>query len=132
MSFSFVVFTSTNTHWTAKYLSRWINHCFIIKPDRGRWLVIEQTMEELQVYTIDDYSDILSNSIVVYCEHTGKKPNIILNTCVGIVKSIVGINSLRVQTPLQLYRYLQNAKSKKTAKDGRRDSVREATNDCAE
>lgn len=110
MSSSYVVFNKGD-HWISRYLHPFISHCFIIKPDRGRWIVCGKSEKSFDLYTIDNHSDILSDSLVIKTQaKESKRGLLMLNTCVGQVKQQLGIRKPFIWTPYQLFRYLNNEK----------------------
>lgn len=116
----YVVFEKASIkRWWTRFLHCDISHCYIIKPEKGRWLVCSKTLNEVEIYTIDGYGDILANTIVVKTERTQRERGLfMLNTCVGSVKQYLGVRNPFIFTPYQLYKRLTNDKlTKKTKKN---------------
>ena len=109
MSFSYVVFEPAQVHWVRHFLDSSIGHCYIIEPHNGKWLVINKSYCSLDIFVIDDLGDRIKGKRVIKVE---RKPlhgyAVMLNTCVGLVKSRIGIKSALVQTRKQLYKYLRS------------------------
>jgi hypothetical protein len=110
MSFDFVyvAFSTDDGHWWSRFLHPTIKHCYVIQPSKGDWLVFGKTTKGFQMYTTDDVTDAIENDIIVKVTIRDHRPRLfMLNTCVGAVKQIVGINKPFIWTPYQLYRYLE-------------------------
>jgi hypothetical protein len=73
--------------------------------DRGRWLIYGKTMHYVDLFTIDRQMDIVKID-----RKTARQSLFMLNTCVGHVKQILGINRPFIWTPFQLYKYLEKTK----------------------
>lgn len=115
----YVCFCNDDDHWWSKFLHDSIKHCYVIKPDNGRWLRHERVKEGYHIYTGELFS-INGIIVVKYRAKPCKRGLFMLNTCVGHVKQILGINAWWILTPYQLYRYLEkrNEKSKSTKANG--------------
>tara|TARA_R110000822_G_scaffold235507_8_gene366350 strand:- start:139 stop:468 length:330 start_codon:yes stop_codon:yes gene_type:complete len=75
--------------------------------DRGRIIVYEKGILEVKVYTIDEFDDKLGNDLLIRWDTVEAKQGLfMLNTCVGHIKQLLGINRPFIWTPYQLYRYL--------------------------
>ena len=91
-----------------------------MRPDRGRIIIFEKGLAEVSVYTIDEIDDIGNNRLLRWNKAESGQGLFMLNTCVGHIKQLLGINRPFIWTPYQLYKYigLQNGlfeKNKETA-----------------
>ena len=104
----YICFTeATRPLWYMRYLKRNYSHCFVLQPHKGQWLKYESGHGSVRVDLIDDYADILNKCIIVkYYSKSKSKGPLMLATCVGFVKHIIGVNNLSL-TPYQLYRSLR-------------------------
>ena len=105
----YVVFTDDDHHWWSPMLHPTIRHCYVIKPENGKWIVFGKTTKGVEIYTTDDVTHVVENDIIV--KAVIREPRrwlFMLNTCVGYTKQMLGINNPLILTPHQLYRYLQN------------------------
>ena len=103
----YVGFSSGIEHWWTKYLHKEINHCYLMMLDRGRVIVYEKGLTEVMVYTIDEISDKLGNDLLLKWEAAPTRQGLfMINTCVGHIKQILGINKPFIWTPYQLFKYL--------------------------
>jgi len=79
--------------------------------DRGRWLIYGKSMQYVDLFTIDRQPDKIEEVIIVKINRkTARQSLFMLNTCVGHVKQILGINRPFIWTPYQLYKYLEKTK----------------------
>lgn len=109
MSSSYVVFKKGDSHWITKFLHPEISHCFTLTQDKGKWIVCNKSIDSLDLYTTDNHSDILSDSLVIKVNARQSKAGLItLNTCVGQVKRQLGIVNPFIWTPYQLFKYLRD------------------------
>ena len=105
----YVVFTDDDHHWWSPMLHPTIRHCYVIKPENGKWIVFGKTTKGVEIYTTDDVTHVVENDIIV--KAVIREPRrwlFMLNTCVGYTKQMLGINNPLILTPHQLYRYLKN------------------------
>ena len=103
----YIVFTKSQRHWWTCFLHDTINHCYLIKPDNGRWVVYGKAHKGMDLHTIDNHNDILVDSLVIRVEPKETKQGLfMLNTCVGNVKQYLGIKKPFLWTPFQLMNYL--------------------------
>ena len=105
----YVVFTNDDRHWWSRLLHPKIRHCYVIKPDNGKWIVFGKTTKGVEIYTTDDVTDVIENDIIVKAVIRESRPSLfMLNTCVGHTKQMLGIKNPFILTPFELLRYLQN------------------------
>ena len=104
---AYVVFTKANQDsWIFRRLHKDISHCYIMFNQLDKWFVLDHSVNKLDVYTISDYSDILSESLIVKVNTIEAVSYFGLNTCVSYVKRFIGLKDIRVQTPYQLFKRL--------------------------
>ena len=107
MSSRYIGFTKGVDHWWTRFLHRDINHCYLMTIDRGRVIVYEKGITEVKVYTIDEIDDKLGNDRLLRWNTVESEQGLfMLNTCVGHVKQLLGINRPFIWTPYQLYKYI--------------------------
>ncbi len=107
----YVVFTNDSGHWWSRFLHPFIRHCYIAIADKGKWLIYAKTMHYVDLFTIDQQPDKIEEVIIVKIDRkTTRQSLFMLNTCVGHVKQILGINRPFIWTPFQLYKYLEKTK----------------------
>lgn len=110
----YVIFTDDSGHWWSRFLKPGIRHCYVVKPDRDRLLVLCRSTMEYEAYTTK-LEDIDKNGIIISCKaKPARRWLLCVNTCVGYTKQILGINKPFIWTPYQLYKYLKvtNEKAK--------------------
>jgi hypothetical protein len=87
----------------------------VIKPENGAWLVYAKTTKGVEMYTTDDVTHVVENDIIVKAViRESRRGLLMLNTCVGYTKQVLGINNPFILTPYQLYRYLRHEITKGT------------------
>ena len=107
VSSRYIGFTKGVDHWWTRFLHRDINHCYLMTIDRGRVIVYEKGITEVKVYTIDEIDDKLGNDRLLRWNTVESEQGLfMLNTCVGHVKQLLGINRPFIWTPYQLYKYI--------------------------
>jgi hypothetical protein len=111
VSDAYIVFTNDSGHWWSRFLHPFIKHCYLMIADRGRWLIYGKSMHYVDLFTIDRQPDKIEEVIIVKIDRkTARQSLFMLNTCVGHVKQILGINRPFIWTPYQLYKYLEKTK----------------------
>ena len=74
-----------------------------------------KTTKGVEMYTTDDVTDVIENDIIVKAViRESRRGLLMLNTCVGYTKQVLGINNPFILTPYQLYRYLRHEITKGT------------------
>jgi hypothetical protein len=87
----------------------------VIKPENGKWIVHSKTTKGVEMYTTDDVTHVVENDIIVKAViRESRRGLLMLNTCVGYTKQVLGINNPFILTPYQLYRYLRHEITKGT------------------
>jgi hypothetical protein len=114
-----VVFTGVGSHCLDRILKPGFKHCFCaVTDERGYWIVVNGRagLPAVDVVAMADF-DLKSfyeqEGLTVVQAPTGEAPRwpLTLTNCVGMVKSVLGINAFGVVTPWQLYRRLTWARS---------------------
>ncbi len=105
-----VIFDKADTkHFFSRWLHPSISHCYMMKPDKGSWLVYAKEMQTVNIYTTEDISDILSTSYILKAKAIKQRRGLLmLSTCVGQVKQALGIRKPFILTPYQLFKYLRS------------------------
>lgn len=110
-----VVFSPFTTLWFLKFLHKGFKHCFLVLEDNGYFFIVDPLASKIELMTFH----ILSNSFFAEFENCGMKVvKVSINknissswkfgifTCVEVVKRILGISSVKIITPYQLYKHL--------------------------
>lgn len=121
-----IVYTNDNTHWSARFLNKNINHCFICIADRGKWVVLNKKKSGIEVFI----SDKLPKGVFYQKVYIDKLSLCNQATCVGLVKCLVGMYNPFIFTPYQLYKYLgenHGVQPKKTESNSTRARTRAST-----
>ena len=93
--------------WIKHLIHKEISHCFVMWPDKGRWIIYDHSTTDVSVFTVDRVDDIILQSLVIRVDdviQTGW--TWCLNTCVSSVKKMLGINNPFILTPFQLLKRL--------------------------
>jgi hypothetical protein len=109
----YVCFNRSSTkHWVLDMLEPHFQHCFLVKHDVDRWLVVNPMNSHTAVYTecMDEYPCIraLAVNCVILNVTARIEPQInqwhlnVFN-CVEVCKSMLGIHDWLLWTPYQLY-----------------------------
>lgn len=106
---AYVVFSNDSGHWWSRFLHPTIRHCHIVVPDRGRWVRFSRTCESVELYA-DTEIDIGDTILVKAQVRPCKRNLLMLNTCVGFAKQVIGVNNPLILTPYQLYKHLEKIK----------------------
>jgi len=112
--FIYVVFSNGSNLFWLKLLKRGFRHCFVILGNGENWIAIEATLSRTYINLITDqnYPDFLRKrgfTVIrskIYPYFVSKMPKFAIFSCVELVKSVLGINSSKLQTPYSLYRFL--------------------------
>tara|TARA_R110000822_G_scaffold19230_1_gene62883 strand:+ start:112 stop:354 length:243 start_codon:yes stop_codon:yes gene_type:complete len=77
-------------------------------PDGGRWIIHGKSTRYFDLFTCDEHPFKMEDVIVVKAKRRHSKRGLLmLNTCVGHAKQILGINDPFILTPYQLFKRLQ-------------------------
>ena len=106
----YVVFNKDDNHWWTRFLHKEIQHCFVLKPLGYNYVVSQKTTSKFDLFTVSDKNDILDKPYRLMSCIQKKSPRglLMLNTCVGHTKQMLGINKPFILTPYQLYKYLRS------------------------
>ena len=103
----YIVFRRGERRWWNRFLDKEINHCEALIPWNGQWIVYGKAYEAVDLFLINDCSDILRTSTLVKAVPIKRTRWILmLNTCVGQIKQLLGIRNPFILTPKQLHKYL--------------------------
>ncbi|BAV81145.1 hypothetical protein [Vibrio phage CKB-S2] len=113
-------------HWYSRFLQDGFKHCFVIHWDGQMWFRIEKLFGCFEVaplviidglavgrLNIERYYRYLGFTIQVVDLHRREPERMRVkqlfspNTCVEFIKDFLGISAYFVNTPYQLYRYLE-------------------------
>lgn len=104
----YVVFTKAKSlGWIRRFLHPEISHCFVMWPECGKWIIYDQSVNAISIFTVDSVDAILAESIIVKAEANQVGRYYGLNTCVSAVKKLIGINNPFILTPYQLYKRIR-------------------------
>ena len=88
-----------------------VHQALLSNDGRPRPLVDLWQVNALCGLAIDQQMDKIDEVIIVKIDRkTARQSLFMLNTCVGHVKQILGINRPFIWTPYQLYKYLEKTK----------------------
>lgn len=116
-----VVFSGRADKPWQRFLRPGFRHCSLILEDGDQWLLVEPLAAQLQVRRLARASvdlrarlDRAGLTVVetVLMAPGGAVAPLGLWTCVETVKRGLGVHALRVQTPWQLYLFLEHNKNK--------------------
>ena len=110
---SLVVFHTMGGHWMDPILHKDFKHCFVAVKDDHNWITLDSRMglPTIRVVARSDYdlASFYANEGYPVVEVNAGRPSklpLTLTNCVGMVKSVLGIQAFGVVTPYQLYRRL--------------------------
>ena len=91
-----------------RFLHPEMSHCFVLWPDGDNILVYDVAINHVTIFTAKSHSDIIGESIAVKVKVNPQHGRLFsLNTCVSSVKRLIGLRSMFVLTPYQLYKRLR-------------------------
>lgn len=114
-----VVFGGKSDHPLAPLLKEGFHHCFVAVLSEGYWITVDNVLGHMVIKVVagpdEDLSGHYRRHGYTVVETTTQKPdvwkfnpfygNIMVANCVGLVKSVLSMNSL-VWTPYSLYKEL--------------------------
>ena len=114
MSRALVVFHGHAAGFLARLCASGFGHCFVAIDDGRYWIIVDGRagVPEVRVVAGNDYdlADFYREKglLVVETETANRAPRqpLMLGTCVGAAKRLLGLGAPRVLTPRQLYRHL--------------------------
>ncbi len=111
-----VVFSDDTDIWWLKVLRRGYRHCFVMVDTIAGWVSIDPLLRQTEIiglgnidhdvlteWLISEGYTVIGATIRPLEKHVLPIPAI---SCVGHIKRILGITTLKVLTPWQLYNYL--------------------------
>lgn len=122
---AYVVFTPDADLWWLKILKPGFRHCFALMNDGRYWISIDPMSPHMDItihtvpadYDLPAWLEAQGHHVVsaLYNRSSRKPAPWALFTCVEVVKRILGIRSMRVITPYQLFKFIhkQNLKQKR-------------------
>ena len=103
----YVVFREAERkRWYLKLLKKNFSHCFVLTNDKGNWVKYESGDGIARVDIVSNYADHTNDCIIVRIETEKQKRTMMLNSCVGFAKFIIGCGGLSL-TPYQLYKRIK-------------------------
>ena len=112
-----VVFTNSVDMTWLRVLAQGFRHCFVFVEVGSDWIMIDplsnqMTIRSLEVISSHDlaswYTEQGHTAIVTYQRYPmNRVAPLGLFTCVEVIKRALGIHSVWVQTPFQLFKYLK-------------------------
>ena len=104
----YLLFMETDQDFFLKPLLKpGFRHVMAVKPDRDRYLVVENHYRDSEVYTLTDIQGLLDKSVCVKVYYQGGARGLfMLDTCVATTKQMLGINKPFIWTPWQLHQYV--------------------------
>ena len=103
----YVVFTPGEDRWWCRWLHPTIRHCYLIKAQAGKWLVFGKHYTGMDLYTLDEFCLEDHNvAAVKVASEDSYRGLLMVNTCVGHVKQVIGVRNPLILTPYQLYKHL--------------------------
>lgn len=118
-----VVFMPQATLWWLRLLKPGFRHCFAIALAGPHWVLCDGLSNALCIAVVDH--ETACRQLAFLCRNgarivpvegtptfTARKAPLGLQSCVEIIKRLLGIRRRFVQTPWQLFRHLQHEKQK--------------------
>lgn len=119
-----IVFSDHTQLWWLKGLKRGFRHCFMLLEQGNSWVLLDPRLDRLDIQIIPamDHPELVAwyrrqNLIVVSAylpfdnTHPAKPgPLVGPNSCVAVIKKILGIDKITLQTPWQLHKFLTHNK----------------------
>jgi hypothetical protein len=105
----YVVFEDDSDRWWSFLLKKGCRHCFLIKPVPNSYIIYGKSFKNFDLFTVNDQKSIIDGIYTMkdYTPKECKRSLFMLNTCVGHIKQILGINNPFILTPYQLLKYLR-------------------------
>jgi hypothetical protein len=97
-------------------ISKPFRHCFVIIRKKHHWRMIDPSEDKIFTCTLlnhdpfslrDDMNRLFTRSAYGKTEQR-VRGTMEIGTCVGVLKTVLGIRNWRVQTPMQLYDHLSD------------------------
>lgn len=111
--FAYVAFGGRKTRWWMRFLKQGFYHCALILGNGHEWILIDPLVHFTDLIILKHtplkeimqdkgYRLIQTTPVIPPVTNTQFRPF----TCVETVKRFLGINSLKIWTPYQLFRFL--------------------------
>ena len=122
-----VVFTDNAAHWYLRFLKRGFRHCFVVLGNGQEWVLLEHLFSSTEISLIKFFTKEELRNIFISKGHiviegsffprpvSARKIGIF--TCVESIKRVLGIKSMNLATPYQLYKFLKKEKNRKKSVD---------------
>lgn len=114
---AYIVFTPDADLWWLRFLKRGYRHCFALLNNGKQWISIDPLSPHMDItvhdvpydYDLPAWLDKQGHKVLAapYQRHSRKPAPWALFSCVEVVKRVLGIRSVRVITPYQLYRFVE-------------------------
>jgi len=111
---SLVVFHNNGGHWLDSLLKDGFKHVFCVVVDGDYWISIDGqaglpvvSVVCASSYDLKSFYEDEGYEVVEVEKGRGLNTPVILNNCVGMVRSILGIQASFVLTPYQLFKHLR-------------------------
>ncbi len=121
----YVFFEDANSIWWLRFLKQGFRHCFVLLISREQKVAIllnpRSNQFDVQIFHNCDSDSIIRNfslvdSRTIIRTHLTQAPlksaPIMFFTCVEFVKRLLGIHSISIITPYQLYKKIKNSRKK--------------------
>jgi|TARA_R100000805_G_C3507517_1_gene35056 hypothetical protein len=105
----FVIFEDDKTNWWSWLLKKGCRHCYLVKPSPNGYIIHGKRQEGFDLFTVKDQDSIIQDifAIVDYVPVEKKRSLFMLNTCVGHIKQMLGIDNPFILTPYQLLKHMR-------------------------
>jgi hypothetical protein len=113
---AYVIFSDHTDQWWLRGLRRGFRHCYVALPMGGHMVLLDPVLGQMRVVMQDELSvdqfinHLRSNGLnIVFVDINYKNinfPILAIDSCVAIIKRILGLSAPFIITPYQLYHYL--------------------------
>lgn len=105
----YVVFTNDRSNWWSPFLKKGVRHCYVVIPSADRLIHYGKLTDEVELFTKEAKKGIIGDKyyLLKFKPRKCKRHLFMLNTCVGHIKQILGINNPFILTPYQLLKYMR-------------------------
>lgn len=108
------IFHGRGDHWLAPLLKRGFSHvAAALEVAPGRWVLIDPGLgtPKVEIVEADDIATKLAaegmTTVDVETREIEARSPFLANTCVGVVKKLLGVSAPFALTPYRLYRHLR-------------------------
>jgi hypothetical protein len=101
-------------HWWSPFLKKDIRHCYLLVPSGENLIQFEKVQRSVALFTVNKEKSIIEDNYIMVSWEPKEcsQPLFMLNTCVGHIKQVLGINKPFIWTPYQLLKYLRKSNEK--------------------